>query len=100
VLPATCSSEPSLRLPEINQNTTYSVGASNTSFTFTPRSAITTATGVGVTSTNTDISIRFSVGSALPLRCVRLSGTLGLFRFGRNNATGDTSTECSDWSRS
>jgi Tfp pilus assembly protein PilE len=100
VAPTTCSTQPSLRLPGINQSTSYSVGATNTSWTFTPRSAITTATGAGVTSTNTDISVRFSVGSALPVRCVRLSGTLGLFRFGGNNASGDTSVECTNWSRS
>ncbi len=97
VLPTTCSTQPTLLLPAINQRTNYSVGASATTWTFTPRGAISTGGG---TSTNTDISVRFSVGAALPVRCVRLSGTLGLFRFGRNNASGDTSIECNDWSRS
>jgi Tfp pilus assembly protein PilE len=86
-----CSTQPTLLLPAINQTTNYSVGASATTWTFTPRSAISSAT---------DISVRFSVGGALPVRCVRLSGTLGLFRFGRNNVSGDTSVECTDWSRS
>ncbi len=97
VAPTTCSLQPTLLLPAINQTSSYSVGASATTWTFTPRGAISTGGG---TSTNTDISVRFSVGGALPVRCVRLSGTLGLFRFGRNNASGDTSVECTDWSRS
>lgn len=100
VLPTTCTTEPSLRLPGINQRTNYAVGASTTSWSFTPRGAITTGTGATASSTNTDISIRFAVGGELPVRCVRLSGTLGLVRFGSNNASGSTSTECTLWTRS
>lgn len=93
----TCSTQPTLLLPAINQTGSYSVGASANTWTFTPRGAISTGGG---NSTNTDISVRFSLGGALPVRCVRLSGTMGLFRFGRNNTSGDTSVECTDWSRS
>lgn len=100
VLPAACSTEPSLRLPAINQRSNYAVGATTTSWTFTPRGAITTGTGTTASSTNTDISIRFAVGGLLPVRCVRLSGTLGLIRYGSNNGSGDTATECTVWSRS
>jgi len=95
-----CSSEPSLRLPAINQTSTYAVAATSNSWSFTPRGAITTGTGATASSSNTDISIRFAVGGQLPVRCVRLSGTLGLFRFGSNNASGNTATECPVWNRS
>jgi prepilin-type N-terminal cleavage/methylation domain-containing protein len=100
VLPANCSTEPSLRLPAINQTSTYAVAATATSWSFTPRGAITTGTGATASSSNTNITLRFAVGGQLPLRCVRLSGTLGLFRFGSNNTTGVTTTDCTDWNRS
>ncbi len=100
VSPASCSTQPTLRLPEINQNTDYSVGASATSWSFTPRGSITTGSGATASSSNIDISIRFSMEGNLPVRCVRLSGTLGLLRFGSNNATGNTASECTNWSRS
>ncbi len=95
-----CSNEPSLRLPAINQTTNYAVGATATSWSFTPRGAVTTGSGTTASSTNTDISIRFAVGGQLPVRCVRLSGTLGLIRYGINNGSGDTTTECTLWTRS
>lgn len=93
VLPAACAPESTLRLPgAVLGNATYNVGASNTSFIFTPRGAIST-NGVG-TDVATNIQVRISIDGQAPLRCVQLTGLLGLIRLGNNNATGNVATAC------
>lgn len=103
VSPTTCARESSLRLPSLHQSGSFAVGSSlaTPSWSFTPRGSITTNNAAGgvVSSTATDISIRFSVDGQPPLRCVRLSGTLGLLRLGRDNSSATTTAECSEWSR-
>ncbi|MCP9797569.1 hypothetical protein [Cyanobium sp. Lug-B] len=95
VAPATCAPESTLRLPgAVLGNATYNVGASATSITFTPRGAISTD-GVG-TAVATNIQVRISIDGQAPLRCVQLTGLLGLIRLGNNNATGNVATACAD----
>lgn len=108
VTPTNCATEANVRLPGINTNLNYQVAASvattvtstgTLQWWFTPRGAIsTTAPGVNAGSAATDISVRISVAGQAPVRCVRLSGTLGLQRMGRNNATGNPNTDCTAWS--
>lgn len=106
VNPTNCATEADVRLPGININQNFQVAVtgglaagSTSQWWFTPRGAIsTTAPAVTAASTATDISVRISVAGQIPVRCVRLSGTLGLQRMGRNNATGDPNTNCTDWS--
>lgn len=93
VAPATCAPESVLRLPGVVLGaSTYHVGASATSITFTPRGAISTD-GVG-TAVATNIQVRISIDGEAPLRCVQLTGLLGLIRLGNNNATGNVATAC------
>ncbi len=95
VAPATCAPESTLRLPgAVLGNATYNVGASATSITFTPRGTISTD-GVG-TAVATNIQVRISIDGQAPLRCVQLTGLLGLIRLGNNNATGNVATACAD----
>jgi Tfp pilus assembly protein FimT len=88
-----CAPESTLNLPAtVLGASTYSVGASRTTFSFTPRGAISTD-GVG-TAVNENIQIRISIDGQSPLRCVQLTGLLGLIRLGNNNATGNVATAC------
>jgi prepilin-type N-terminal cleavage/methylation domain-containing protein len=107
VTPANCSTSANLFLPGLNNNETYQVavsgavaGAGTTQrWWSTPRGAIsTTAPATNTGSSATDISVRISVGGNPPVRCVRLSGTLGLIRLGRNNTTGNSNLDCDTWS--
>lgn len=94
-----CASESSLLLPSINQRQNYAVAvepAASSTWVFTPRGAI--AQSGGTSSSSTDIQVRLSVGGNDPLRCIRVSGTLGLLTMGRNNGTGSTATPCNEWS--
>ena len=59
-------------------------GASTTTFSFTPRGAVSA----------TNIQVRFSIDGLEPVRCVQLTGLLGLPRLGSNNASGNVSTAC------
>ncbi|MEA5475760.1 prepilin-type N-terminal cleavage/methylation domain-containing protein [Synechococcus sp. CCY9201] len=98
----TCGTGNPLRLPGIGGNATFGVATSFAStsppntFSFTPRGAISTD-NVGSTLASSFLSIRISLGGQVPLRCVRLSGMLGLVRLGSNNSTGSTSSECTTW---
>lgn len=92
VSPASCAPNSTFRIPASFGQDDFSVGASITSpytFTFTPRGAMSSAS---------DIQIRFAVASNRPVRCVRISGTLGLIRMGRNDSSSNTSTACTDFS--
>jgi|GEM_PF-1588206 hypothetical protein len=101
VQPSSCATESTLRVPGNKRVTPFQVGTSQNSWVYTERGAISASTTIGASSTNTDIIIRVSVNGQPPLRCVRLSGIMGLIRFGVNSATGDVtgSTACSDWKR-
>ncbi len=93
VTPTTCTPESTLNLPGTNMgSSTYSVGASTNIFQFTPRGAVTTD-NLG-TAVNTNIQVRISINGEAPLRCVQLSGLLGLIRVGSNNTAGDPTTAC------
>ncbi|MGB7565687.1 MAG: hypothetical protein WBM08_13180, partial [Prochlorococcaceae cyanobacterium] len=99
VTPTTCASESSLLLPSINQRQNYAVAvepAASSTWVFTPRGAI--AQSGGTSSSSAPIEVRLSVGGNDPLRCIRVSGTLGLLTMGRNNGTGSTATPCNEWS--
>jgi prepilin-type N-terminal cleavage/methylation domain-containing protein len=106
VNPTNCATEADLRLPGINITQNFQVavtgglaGTGTSQWWFTPRGAISVTTpSLTAASSATDISVRISVAGQVPVRCVRLSGTLGLQRMGRNNATGDPNTNCTDWS--
>jgi prepilin-type N-terminal cleavage/methylation domain-containing protein len=106
VTPTNCATEANLRLPGINITQNFQVAATGglggpgtSQWWFTPRGAIsTTAPATNTGSSATDISVRISVAGQAPVRCVRLSGTLGLQRMGRNNASGDPNNNCTDWS--
>ena len=85
VTPNTCAPESTLRLPgSVLGASTYNVGASTTTFSFTPRGAVSP----------TNIQVRFSIDGLEPVRCVQLTGLLGLPRLGSNNASGNVSTAC------
>ena len=47
--------------------------------------------------TDNTLSIRVSADGQPPMRCIRLTGMLGLIRLGTNSATGSTPTDCTSW---
>jgi Tfp pilus assembly protein PilE len=85
VSPSSCSSNPSFRVPSTFGATSFSVNASNTTWTYTPRGAITSSA---------DIQVRLAFSGSNPVRCVNVSGTLGLIRLGRNDSATSSSTAC------
>jgi prepilin-type N-terminal cleavage/methylation domain-containing protein len=99
-----CGSGNPLRLPGAGGASRFSVGTSFTgsTFYFTQRGAISTDNTAGLaksTGTNDDnnLSIRISADSQPPMRCVRLTGMLGLIRIGYNSTTGVTTNDCTAW---
>jgi Tfp pilus assembly protein PilE len=93
-----CGTGNPLRLPGIGANPRYQVGSSfpaNTFF-FTQRGAIST-NNLASTAANTTFSVRVSVEGEIPMRCVRLSGMLGLIRLGSHSGTGNTANDCNSW---
>lgn len=81
-----CAPESTLNLPAtVLGASSYNVGASSNTITFTPRGAVSSAGA---------IQVRISVDGQLPLRCVQVTGLLGLLRLGNNNTTGNVGTAC------
>lgn len=79
-------SESSFRIPGITAVAdTYSSTRTAGSFAFTPR---------GSTNSTSDIIVNVSLDGSRPLRCVRISSTIGLIRIGTNNAVSDTNGVC------
>lgn len=100
VTPATCSQSTPFRIPNGGrQSTRFALSASPISWTYTRRGALTTETGSAASSTSTDVMIKFSANQESPLVCLRISGTLGLLRFGSNNQAASTLNNCTLWSR-
>jgi prepilin-type N-terminal cleavage/methylation domain-containing protein len=96
-----CGSGNPLRLPGAGGSSRFSVGTSFTgnAFYFTQRGAISIDNTAGLaksTGTNDDnnLSIRISADGEPPMRCVRLTGMLGLVRIGYNSTTGATTNDC------
>lgn len=85
VEPTSCSANPTFNIPATFGADNFNVGASQATWDFTPRGAI---------SSGTDVQIRLAITGQVPVRCVRLSGTLGLIRLGRNDGSSDVSTNC------
>jgi hypothetical protein len=100
VTPTSCAAVSTLLVPGHKRLLSYQLGATATSWTYTRRGALSTDS-TNIMSTNTDLIIRVSVNGESPLRCLKVSGTLGLIRFGRNDSSGDVSntTSCSNWQR-
>jgi len=101
VEPSSCARESILQVEGNQRLSTFHLGTSQNSWVYTERGAVSASSTVGASSTNTDIIIRVSVDGQPPLRCVRLSGIMGLIRFGVNSVSGDAinNTACSDWKR-
>jgi hypothetical protein len=88
VTPTTCSSSPTLRLPGNFTGLTFNVGATQTTWSFTRRTAID--------STN-NVIIKLSLNGFTALRCVRIQAISGLIRLGRNETTSDVNGTCNNW---
>lgn len=94
---ADCTTETSLRLPSLVTNQTYNVAVTYTPATAT--SIIFSRRG-GVVADGVEATVKVSVASQLPVRCVRIS--FATIDMGRNNASADVSQACSstEWQRS
>jgi prepilin-type N-terminal cleavage/methylation domain-containing protein len=88
VTPTACSSTPTLRLPGLS-NLSFTVGATQTSWSFTRRNAV---------DATSNIDIKLSLSNFTALRCVRVFAISGLLRLGRDNTTSNVSSTCSNWS--
>ena len=85
VSPTSCAANATLVVPVILRSDNLSVGASATSWSFTPRMAI---------DSSSDVHIRLAFSGSAPVRCVRVSATLGLLRIGRNDSSSSTAVDC------
>ena len=101
VEPASCAKASTLRVPGNRRQNPYQLGTSQNSWVFNQRGSLSASSTANASSTNTDIIIRVSVAGQPPLRCVRLSGIMGLVRFGVNSISGSVngSATCSNWKR-
>jgi hypothetical protein len=99
VTPTSCATDATLRVQGLHARTPVQVASTVSSFSFTPRGAVSTETGDGAASTATNLEVRMSVQGQPPLRCLRIFGTVGLIRQGRNNSAGSTDQTCPELSR-
>lgn len=93
--PIECSSQSSLRVPDLYGSTNISITANPTSFVFTPRGTLASSTGSALP--NNEVQIIISVDNQPPLRCIRLLGLIGVLELGRNNNVADGN--CNVWGR-
>lgn len=83
-----------LRVPQEVQQDSVSIATVGSPFTFTPRGLwIAGAGGAGPPGTNFQLTI--SLNGAAPVRCVRLSPTLGSVQIGR--PPNSTALNCTNW---
>lgn len=86
--PAACQGVPQANflIPGITATSDrYSSTSTDASFAFTPRGSVTT--------TN-DVIVNLSLDNSIPLRCLRISSTVGLIRIGSNNAVAGVAGTC------
>lgn len=100
VLPASCSQSAQFTLPDsVRRSTRFDLAATQASWTYTRRGALTTESGPSASSTSTDIHVKVSANGQSPLICLRVVGSLGLMRFGSNNQTASLLENCAEWRR-
>lgn len=92
VAPAACSPQGSFIITgtadnDSNFEIALSPGASS-SLTFSPRGSV---------SASTDTDLRILLAGTGQMRCVRLTGTVGLIRIGSHSNAPDTSADCSSY---
>ncbi len=95
--PAGCAPQATLTVPDLYYNNTLvQITADPARFVYTPRGTVATTTGAPLP--NGEVQITMSVKSLPPLRCIRLTGLIGVLEVGRNNqaTTGGT---CDEWNR-
>jgi len=105
VTPTNCATEANVRLPGINTNQDFHVGASEGTTAVVTGGSLTWVHGrrwtihdpvTGISSLAGNI-LRISVDGQAPVRCVWLR-PFGMLSIGTNNATGDVTVNCTDWS--
>jgi prepilin-type N-terminal cleavage/methylation domain-containing protein len=82
-VPNTCMNEQPLRLLTNTSGDVYSIQASPSTFTFTPRG---TARGLANGNQN-DLEITIALNGTPPVRCVQLTSPLGVIRTGFNETS-------------
>ncbi|WP_225323212.1 hypothetical protein [Synechococcus sp. RSCCF101] len=92
VTPAGCAQPATLTVPDFSGGGTARVAATPDTFFFTPRATIATAGNA-----NPDVLLRMSVADQPPLRCIRLTGALGILEIGRNTSASSTRATCDQW---
>lgn len=86
--PAVCQGVPQANflIPGITATADrYSATSTASAITFTPRGSVTSTTNV---------LVNLSLDNSIPLRCVRISPTVGLIRIGSNNAATGVAGTC------
>jgi type II secretory pathway pseudopilin PulG len=92
--PADCASENTLRVPDLyTMSATATITAKPATFVFTPRGTVATTNGDALP--NNEVQITISVNNQPPLRCIRLTGLIGVQQLGRNNQV--SSGACNQW---
>jgi prepilin-type N-terminal cleavage/methylation domain-containing protein len=94
IAPAACASGSTLRVPDLYGNgATATITTNPTAFVFTPRGTVATTNGAALP--NNEVQITISVNNQPPLRCIRLTGLIGVQQLGRNNQV--SSGTCNQW---
>ncbi len=86
--PAVCQGVPQANflIPGITATADrYSATSTDTAVTFTPRGSV---------DSTTDVIVNLSLDNSVPLRCVRISSTVGLIRIGSNNTVSGVAGTC------
>lgn len=97
VAPAACATQNNLTVPDLYFNApTAQITANPAAFVFTPRGTVSTTNGAALP--NGEVQITISVNNQRPLRCIRLTGMIGVLEVGRNNQA-TTGGACNQWSR-
>ncbi len=92
--PVACTSESTLRVPDLYGNgTTATITTNPAAFVFTPRGTVATINGAALP--NNEVQITISLNNQPPLRCIRLTGLIGVQQLGRNNQV--SSGTCNQW---
>jgi prepilin-type N-terminal cleavage/methylation domain-containing protein len=97
IAPESCAVQNALAVPDLySDDSTVQITASPRQFVFTPRGTVATSSGAPLP--DAEVQITISVNSLPPLRCIRLTGLIGVLEVGRNNQAGPGGT-CDEWSR-
>jgi Tfp pilus assembly protein FimT len=94
--PPDCATQDTLTVPDLYfKGSTVQITPTPSQFVFTPRGTVATTNGAALP--DGEVQITLSVNKERPLRCIRLTGLIGVLEVGRNNQAANGA--CNEWGR-